>query len=276
MPSLPPEITAPSELQAELAGRRLGSGRNRPLTVYARGTASGVPSIECVVKPRNRLPMAPLEYLCEWVGSAIATCLGLRTPRGFPVRVDQLFADSVMDPDLRADLRQSVGLCFGSEFVSDGFTQHTPELVLSTAQRRNAATVLAFDVFIHNPDRRADNPNLFTDRAGFLLFDHEAAFSFVLPLIGSQESPISSPALDIVDKHVFRHVFGRNGPDFDPFRSALGQLDDAVLQAIADGVPPEWTHGAATAKLPEIMDVLAARRDAVESWLPQVAAGVSS
>ena len=105
--------------------------------------------------------------------------------------------------------------------------------------------VLGFDVFVHNPDRRAANPNLFVDRSGFLLFDHEQGFSFLLPLIGAP-APETSPALDIVEHHVLRHAFGRSGPDF----------------------------GAAQAKLPRIMEVLAEGRDKLDEWLPQVHAAV--
>lgn len=273
MVNLPPEITAPWELEAELAIRRLGSGRTRPIALHARATEPNVKSIECVVKPRQRLTMPPLEYLCEWVGSALALAMGLRTPRPHRLRIDSMFADSVADPELREDLRASIGLAFGSQYVSDGFTQYAAGLALSSTQRGAAAMVLGFDVFVHNPDRRAANPNLFVDRSGFLLFDHEQAFSFLLPLIGAPPPEIS-PALDIVEHHVLRHAFGRSGPDFGPFREALSKVDDPTLEAIARSVHEEWTVGAAQAKLPRIMEVLAERRDKLDKWLPQVEAAV--
>lgn len=273
MVSLPPEITAPAELEAEMAIRRLSSGRTQPIALRARAPNPSAESVECVVKPRQRLTMPPLEYLCEWVGSAVALALGLRTPRPQRVRIDSVFADSVIDPELRQDLRGSVGLAFGSEYVSDAFTQYAAGLVLSSTQRAAAAMVLGFDVFVHNPDRRATNPNLFVDRSGFLVFDHEQAFSFLLPLIGAPP-PETSGALDIVEHHVLRHAFGRSGPDFGPFREALSKLDDPTLEAIAESVAEEWTIGAAQAKLPRIMEVLAERRDKLDKWLPQVEAAV--
>lgn len=272
MTPIPRELSAPNELEAELAGRRVGSGKTKPITVFARDVEGGR-SIECVIKPTNQLMQPPLEYLCEWLGSALAMCLGIDTPPPHPVRIDQVFAESVHDAALKADLLQSVGLVFGSEYVSGDFTQHSAELLLSTAQREAAALILAFDVFVHNPDRRKHNTNLFTNRSRFLAFDHEQAFSFLMPLIGAPD-PITSPALDIVEHHVFRHAFGRGGPDFGPFRSALAGLDDAALGAIAAGVPEQWTRGPAQGKLPEIMAILQQRRDAVDQWLPQVEAGV--
>lgn len=273
MADLPPEITSPVELEAEIAIRRLGSGRTQPIALRARAVDSSTESVDCVVKPRQRLAMAPLEYVCEWVGSALALTLGLRTPRPHRVRIDGVFADSVIDPVLRQDLRGSVGLAFGSEYVSDAFTQYATGLVLSTTQRAAAAMVLGFDVFVHNPDRRATNPNLFVDRSGFLVFDHEQAFSFLLPLIGAP-APEASPALDIVEHHVLRHAFGRSGADFGPFREAVSKLDDPTLEAIGQSVAGEWTIGAAQAKLPRIMQVLAERRDKLDKWLPQVEAAV--
>lgn len=273
MANLPLEITSPVELEAEIAIRRLGAGRTQPIALRARAVDSSAESVECVVKPRQRLTMAPLEYLCEWVGSAVALAMGLRTPRPRRVRIDRFFADSVMDPTLRQDLHASIGLAFGSEYVSDGFTQYAVGLELSSTQRKAAAMVLGFDVFVHNPDRRAVNPNLFVDRSDFLLFDHEQAFSFLLPLIGGPP-PETSPALDIVEHHALRHAFGRSGPDFGPFREAVSNVDDPTLEAIAESVAGEWTIGAAQAKLPRIMEVLARRRDQLDKWLPQVEAAV--
>jgi hypothetical protein len=240
--------------------------------VFARGAADAS-LVECVIKPTNRLMQPPLEYLCEWLGSALALCLGIDTPHPHPVRIDASFASSVHDEALRADLLQSVGLVFGSEYISGDFTQHSAELLLSSAQREAAALIIGFDVFIHNPDRRRHNTNLFANRSGFVAFDHEQGFSFVMPIIGAPD-PITSPALDIVEHHVFRHAFGRGSPDFGAFRSALDGLDDAVLEAIAAGVPEEWTRGPAQGKLPEIMEILAQRLAAVDEWLPQVEAGV--
>jgi len=138
------------------------------------------------------------------------------------VRIDAVFANAVQDPALRSDLVASIGLCFGSEYVAEGFTQYVAGVVPSS-MREAAASVLAFDVFVHNPDRRADNPNLFVDRSGYLVFDHEQAFSFLLPLLAATEPPETSPALDIVDRHVFRRAFGRSDPDFTPFRNALAE-----------------------------------------------------
>ncbi|MCB9591139.1 MAG: hypothetical protein H6719_00280 [Sandaracinaceae bacterium] len=265
--------SSPTEILAELAERRLTTGRNKPITVFARGPGPDASAVQCVIKPRNRLTQPPLEYLCEWIASQIAIELGLTTPTPYVVRIDQAFAQSVIDPDLRSDLLASVGLVFGSEYVSDDYTQYVHGLVLSPGQKAAAAHVLGFDVFTHNPDRRADNPNLFVNRNGFVLFDHEAAFSFLLPIIGAPP-PATDPALDIVSHHVFRHALGK-APDLGSFEAAVCGLTDGVLTTIASSAPTEWTTGSAQGKLTKIMEVLRDRRDAVKTWLPQLQAGVT-
>lgn len=134
------------EAVAELAERRMTMGRNRPIAVSARLPDES--SVRCVVKPRGRLTVPPLEYLCERVGSA------------------------------------STGA-------------------------------------------------------------HHAA---------------SSPR---AHRRRLRKV------------GALARLDDQALEAVTASVPEEWTTGNAKDKLPRIVEVLARRRDAVESWLPQVQAAAS-
>lgn len=267
-------LAAP-ELLAEMAERRMTAGRNRPMTVFARKAAPESPLVHCVVKPRGRLTMPPVEYLCEWLASGLARALGLDTPSPHLVRIDSAFAGAVVDAELRADLETSLGLVFGSEYVAGDYTQYADGLALSSEQREAAARVLAFDAFVHNPDRRHDNPNLFVNRRGFLVFDHEQAFSFLVPVIGSGP-PETDPALDIVERHVFRHVFGRGGPDFGGFRSALQGLADSSLDELARSTPSEWTHGTAQGKILKIMQVLRARRDALDSWLPLIEARVTT
>ena len=50
---------------------------------------------------------------------------------------------------------------------------------LEVSVRTAAAAIVAFDVFVHNSDRRRKNPNLFLRDRDLVAFDHAEAFTFV-------------------------------------------------------------------------------------------------
>jgi hypothetical protein len=264
-----PQIAAPRLVEAELIARRMSSGRNQPLLVHARGQDNQL--VQCVLKPRCRLALPPTEYLLEWIGSALARSFDISTPGPLAVRISAEFAAGITR-DFLADLAGSIGLVFGSTFVGKPYTQMPADFVLNARQRRAATAILAFDIFIHNPDRRVGNHNLFVKRNDFLVFDHEAAFSFLLPLIGVSEDPTLSPGLDIARNHVFWRVLRGKEIDLDGFRQKLESMDKRFFDGLLQVTPQEWTVDLAAGKLERIVEVLLKRRDAVHQWLPQVRA----
>lgn len=257
-------VPPPLRVEAELVERRMASGRNQPLLVSVRD-AEGKAG-QCVIKPRTRLLEPPLEYLLEWLGATIARCLGIATPEPFAVTITDDFAASV-GAEFRHDLRSSVGLVYGSRYERR-YTQLPRDYALSPSQREGAARILAFDVFVHNPDRRADNNNLFVDREGFLVFDHELAFDFVRGVIGAPD-PVLDHCPAIVEHHVFRAALRGKSPPMTPFRGALAALDTAFFAELEAAAPPEWTGDRVRGKLDRILEALQKRRDLADSWLPK-------
>ena len=85
------------------------------------------------------------------------------------------FAASIGDESIRVGAAKSLGSVFGSGFVS-GTPMVAADLV-DPSLRPAATTLVAFDAFIHNIDRRAENPNLFLDRNEAIAFDHGDAFA---------------------------------------------------------------------------------------------------
>jgi hypothetical protein len=255
----------PRAVKAYGVSRRMTSGRNQPLLVLARD-GSGSPW-RCVVKARPRLAAPPSEYLFEWLGSALARRLGLTVPDPLAVTITSEFASAASMP-LRTELNGSVGLVFGSCFVRS-ISQQAGGHRLLPSQRETAAHVLAFDVFIHNSDRRAVNNNLFIDRKGIVLFDHELAFDFLLPVIGATD-PVLDHCPSIVEQHVFFGPLRQDPPKLDRFRAALATLDDNFFADLEAATPVEWTVDHARGKLSRIVEVLRRRRDAVDDWLPKV------
>ena len=98
----------------------MGAGRTRPVLLGVRRPDGTL--VEAVVKLRANLTEPPLEYLCEWLGAAIGSKLGVSIPDPLAVNISAEFADSVADPRVRAEMLGSLGLAFGSAYC-DGVTQ---------------------------------------------------------------------------------------------------------------------------------------------------------
>jgi len=260
-----PSCSAPTSVDAELAIERMRSGRNGAVRLSARDP-QGI-EVHVVVKPATRLAMAPLEYLCEWVSSTIARALGVPTPEPYAVEIGQAFVDAISDAAIQRDFSGSLGPAFGSGFVTGSYTQMVSGLALTAEQRASAALLLAFDLFVHNVDRQAKNPNLFVHRDGFLALDHDQACSFVLPIIGAPDH-VEDPLLDVVERHVFRHSFRRTAMPVAEIAARIAALDDPFFAEMEKLTPPAWTAGRARGKIEQIVDVLRKRRDAVNRWLP--------
>jgi hypothetical protein len=157
--------------------------------------------------------------------------------------------------------------------VSEGTSQYTLELP-DLSLRTPAAELVAFDVFIHNPDRRRSNPNLFVSRGQLVPFDHGDAFSFIFPILLAPD-PATDTLTAIVDEHACRRWVRGREFSLAPFRACLQRLTDDVLSGIRAATPPAWRVGPADGKLEYILDVIARRRDAAEEWLPRVEAWLS-
>jgi len=133
-PAVPPLVSSPELVEAELFLRRMStsdgrwSGRNKAVTVTARG---GRGTVDCIVKMRAGLEnpsMAPLPYLCEWLAAALAHHLGVRAAAPYEVIITREFAESIDDLAVKTIALSSLGSTFGSGFVGAPFTQLTADL----------------------------------------------------------------------------------------------------------------------------------------------------
>jgi hypothetical protein len=212
--------------------------------------------------------MPPSEYLFEWLGSAIASRMGIATPEPLVVAITPALVSSAPDA-FRDELQRSIGLVFGSHFLGVG--QQMPRADhLSSLELKRAARILAFDVLIHNADRRAVNPNLLIDRDELVVFDHELAFGFLLA-IGAPD-PVTDHCPEIVVSHALRQAALRAPPKPAAIRRAIALLSDGFFTDLEAVTPVEWTVDGARGKLDKLVDVLKQRRDAVDEWLPKVLA----
>ena len=203
--------------------------------------------MEIVTKFRGR-EMDQRSQLVELVSAQLADDLGLDVPRAALVDVSTDFADIIPNEDDTAMVRGSVGLNFGSIHLGQGFTTWPPGRSPHGAQRDQAAAIFAFDTLIQNPDRRAQNPNLWSrsDRLG--VYDHEQAFSFLfLPIIGGAPRPWNpvdqAAGFPFLENHIFYASLRGSKFDLEPFEERLGDLSESKLQNYVDSVPASWREG---------------------------------
>jgi hypothetical protein len=269
-------VAIPTRVEAELFVREMKTGRNGAVHVRARD-AQGV-AVDCVVKlaggmAKEQRAMLPIPYLCEWLAAAIGTALGMTVAAPYEVIITKEYADAVTDAKHRAIALAALGSVFGSKYASAGTSQYTLELP-DPCLRTAAAELVAFDTFIHNPDRRRTNPNLFVSRGELLAFDHGDAFSFLLPILFAPD-PALDPLEKCVDDHACRPWLHKREFSLDRFREALVTLTDQVFDEIVAATPTAWTEGPAQGKLSYVVDVMKKRRDAAPEWLPKVEAWLS-
>lgn len=269
-------VRAPRRLVAEEFYGAVGRGRCAAVKLGARENEAA-DLVECVVKFDAALTMPPTEHLLEWVAAELGRHLGVQVPPSAEVVIERGFAESIEDRAAKGHALKSLGSVYGSEFV----TSYSPPILgvaLPVDLRLAAAELVAFDVFIHNYDRKyGSNPNVLVGRAEVMAFDHGDAFGFMVPLLGADD-PVTTPLLDVVQGHVFGAAVRalRGGVSLDRFGAAVADLDDEFFDALRAAVPAAWTRGQAEGKVERLVSVLRQRRDSLGRWLPLVQAWMLS
>lgn len=215
--------------------RNMTSGRTTPL-LCGCADHNGRHDGEFVVKL-----LSAKGALFELVGSRLATHFGILVPEPAAVQVEEEFADAVNER-LRHQIptrKINAGLKFGSRVISP-MTTWLVDRVIPEAMFRDAANVFAFDALIQNPDRRVENPNLFTQGDSIYVYDHEeTSFSFLVAVSPSDE-PWNLEREDYLTRHAFYSRLRAKELDLKDFRQGLKTLTWEVLTTIREEVPPEW------------------------------------
>lgn len=225
----------------------MSSGRTSPLLCGCEDQSERTVG-SYVVKIRGNLDRAEEALAAELLGSLIASHFGILVPESALVEITPAFAELVAMrlPQIAKHVRKSVGTNFGSELLSGAGTwpvdRSIPDSMLGSA-----VDIFAFDALIQNPDRRYSNPNLLTSGDNFFVYDHEAAFSFLLDI-----SPSAYPWRLEREAYLSDHVFFRRlrlAPiNLVEFREKLLSLTDEVLDQIIAEIPSRWA-GIGTKKI---------------------------
>ncbi|MGC1416989.1 MAG: HipA family kinase [Candidatus Acidiferrum sp.] len=221
--------------------RVMTSGRTNPILCGCSDSA-GNPAGEFIVKLLGQPKAGSCGALFESVASRLAQHFDILVPEPAAIEITPEFARIVagVQPQLGLALQAGVGFNFGSRVIHPMSTwlvgRSIPEAMLA-----DAVKIFAFDALIQNPDRRADNPNLFTQGDGIYIYDHELSFSFLLALAVSPQ-PWNLEDHNYLQHHVFYSRLKSRDLDFTDFRDRLSSLRETVLTRIKTEVPKEWMH----------------------------------
>jgi hypothetical protein len=216
-----------------------------------------------VVKLRGALDSGGAGLINELLAAELASHFGLPTPEPAVIAVEQPLIDLIiaMHPERQAALQQSVGLNFGSKHLTGVSTWPTNKSI-PEEHFVTATEIFAFDALVQNPDRGYDNPNLFTRGDGFFVYDHEAAFSFLLDVLPIGE-PWEADRQRYLERHAFYKRLKSKPIELEGFIAALRRLSDEELVRIVAEVPPEWVN---QRNITMIAQHIAAVRDHAEEF----------
>ncbi|MBI4909982.1 MAG: hypothetical protein HY820_40560 [Acidobacteria bacterium] len=226
--------------------RFMGSGRTSPALCGCEDE-NGNRAGDVIVKLRGALDNGVTGLLCELLASRLASYFGLLVPEPALVWIDAAFANLVValesngpHPERAERMRNSVGWNFGSRLLTD-VTTLPIDKAIPPAMWQAATDTFAFDGLIQNPDRRFNNPNLFTRGNNIYLYDHELAFSFLHDLLQSA-TPWRLGGQRYLADHVFYRQLKGHSIDIESFTARLAALPGPALDGILAEMPPQWKN----------------------------------
>jgi hypothetical protein len=206
--------------------------------------------------------------VAEVIVSALATRLGLRTPRLVVLDLDPELARYEADEEVQDLLTASAGLNLGIDFLPGAFgyegeTSTPPDV---------AARILWLDAFTANVDRTWRNPNLLLWHGDPWVIDHGAALYFHHAWSDGVTDPARFAAQAWnVDDHVFAAYAARLGDvdasidlTEDDLAACVGEVPDAWLEPVPGAETPDAIRPAYVAFL--------SARLATRAWLPRESA----
>lgn len=208
--------------------------------------------------------------------------LDLPVPEPFLVDVSAQFVATIPETDERhrrakANARASLGLNFGSKKLPPGFSSHPKGKRLPGSLLPLAAEILAFDIFLANPDRVVANANFLIKGESVAIFDHELAL-FTEGIIGWVE-PWKPGGIALLknlpdgQRHVFLDDVRREPLDLSRLIGAFETISDVRLNDYRAAVPPVWIGDGKA--LDRMLDYLRGLRQNLDSAVKELRKALS-
>ena len=205
--------------------------------------------------------------VAEVIVSALATRLGLRTPRLVVLDLDPELARYEADEEVQDLLNASVGANLGIDFLPGSFGVDGQ---VSTADDEGAR-VLWLDAFTANVDRSWRNPNLLVWHGELWAIDHGACLYFHHGWSGGVGSParFAAQPYDASDHVLAAYRGGLSDVDAE----LAPRVTRELLEEVAAMVPDVWLEPVPGAETPDALraayvEFLLARVNGERAWLP--------
>ncbi len=216
----------------------LSSGTTKPILIEGLCKNLNIKN-EYVLKCKNAPRMSTNSLAFELISSLIGIELDLNIPNPVLIELNNEFTTTIKDQELNKIASNSLGLNFGSLYF-EGYMELIRGQSLPNELNNIAKEIFVFDIFISNPDRRIDKPNMLTDGNNILIFDHELAFSFTLAIIKNPEPWILNSELSWIKQHYFYDYLKANKQNFNTFVNKLDRIDDKFWNKLETYIPIEW------------------------------------
>ncbi len=223
--------------------RRADAGRNNPLRVTVE-TPDGEEH-EVYLKVSGSPELSVTGLAAEALAACIAGHVGLPVCKPLLVEIGKPWITTVADPRTRALLEESNPVAFGSTAAGRDWKLWSAKDSLTSSRRQTALEILAFDVFVENPDRKPSNPNLLVRGDEFRIFDHELSLRTIG--IFPRPEPWKPGYLKLLlqpDRHVFIGRLRASELDLEAVRVAWSRLTDERLYLFVASLPMEWNEAA--------------------------------
>ncbi len=250
--------------------KAVSSGRTKP------GIFTCVPDdggeVELVVKLAAGCETKERSLVAEAIAAMMAADLDLPVPEPFVVMIEAELAATIPDAEIRERARKSVGWNFGSKKLPPGFATSPTDRPVPAVLVSTAAEILAFDIFIGNPDRTVANPNCLTNGRELAIYDHELAFFFEGTIgwrppweTGSIKLPKGLPPRM---RHVFLEEIRGRECDWRRLSGAFDMLTENRLEAYRAALPEQWLGDGRA--VDGILGYLAALKQNVDAAIKQL------
>ena len=206
--------------------------------------------------------------VAEVIVSALATKLGLRTPRLVALELDPGIARYEADEEVQDLLNASAGLNLGIDFLPGAFGYEGDASTPADVAMR----ILWLDAFTANVDRTWRNPNLLLWHGDAWVIDHGAALYFHHGWSNGVTDPgrFAVQPWDVTD-----HVFGAQADRLAGLDAGIDLSDGDLAECVAE-VPDVWLEPVPGAETPQQLRsayvAFLSARLATRAWLPGASA----
>jgi hypothetical protein len=227
-------------LNADSYVKCLEAGRTKPCLFFCSNDPGDMDG-EYVVKLKAGIDKKETGLAFELIASQLARFLNIKSPDPAIIRIDAEIGRLIDNTELATKIMESVGLNFGSKFITGGFSTWPIGMEVPSTLMQSATEIFAFDALIQNPDRRVEKPNILWKGDELYIIDHEMSFSFVYDIFPSL-SPWKINSFSFLKGHLFYRSLQRKTLNLDRFHTALKTLSDETIETLLLNIPQEWNN----------------------------------